>query len=689
VPYAVIEKSGSGIVKDVVKLRVDYFLNPDDPNYERHYVNVPVIPPEGYPGKVDKEGNPKDQKDYDAWLESLPHVWQNNPFHSHKIWLPKEPTDNYIKAQIERTLNYFYTFHQQSWNTGVPFIENWKKVPKVKGSIRDIFVKGDPKDKVFNQQKVADVLSRKDEFQIGVSRVPPTDLNIGEKGTIDIGAEPVGGGSTLAIYEKTYMTLTNPANASGTIDTIDVDISAEATDLYVGLLYLVSGTTYKVRSSEQLGNVAANPEPFTGLTIAVETNDCLALFDKNSSNSRCHYASSGYGGLRRCAGECIDEDDQADFSDYYDADATILIYGTGTESGGVNYEESATVYIGVVPFASRALAYDRDSSVIIGVLVAASKSWGRSISSSVIIGVLVAASVIMGYVKNASVIIGNLVSASRALASTRSSAVIVGVLVAASVIMGYVKKASVIIGNLVSASRALASTRSSAVIVGVLVAASVIMGYVKSASVIVGNLVAASRTFGATRSSSVIVGVLATASRALTYTRTASVIIGNLVSASGIRGFTRSASVLVGNLVSASRTLSFTRSASTIIGVKVSASRTTGFTRSASVIIGNLVSASGAWGTVRSASVIIGELVSASRVLSFTRSASVSIGNLVSASSTLAIAAKTALVIIGVKVTASYCAILKTLLRVPISRLGISRLAIGRLNPWHKRRDCY
>jgi len=330
VAYAKLEPSGCGTHKDRAKLRIDLFLEVGDPNYDKaHAYVVDETCPEfkaGYKGKLDAEGNP-DFADYEKWRDGLPHVWRDNPFHSHFIYPDKEATDADIKAQIDRTLTYFYTFHQQMWDTDKKFIDEWKKVPKVKGSIRDIFVKGDPKDRVFNQQKVANILSRKQEFQIGVSRVPPTDLNIGEKGTIDVGE------TTNLSYGWSGYTLVdkaNPANADGTIDTVLVYPNVTVTNVELATFYVVSGNNLTSRDNETyIGEIASGGErTLTGLSIDILTTDYIGLWH---DSGKFYGVMSGAGGLWYAAGDKIPSDNQA-FSSL--ATASVYLYGTGTESGG-------------------------------------------------------------------------------------------------------------------------------------------------------------------------------------------------------------------------------------------------------------------------------------------------------------------------------------------------------------------
>ena len=227
-PFAVINRSGCGIHKNRAKLRLDLYLNPNDPHFDKHYIRVPVIPEGGYPGEVEADGSPTNQKDHEAWLKSLPHVWQNTPFHSHFIYPDKDASDASIKAEIGKCLNYFYAFHQYCWDTGQQFcgkdkdgnvVGLWEKVPKIKGSVRDVFMKGNPKDLSACQSKVTDILSRVQEFQISVSKVSPQDLNIGEKGTIDVGSPAIDRDYHFILYvpDLAYTRIegANPSNASG------------------------------------------------------------------------------------------------------------------------------------------------------------------------------------------------------------------------------------------------------------------------------------------------------------------------------------------------------------------------------------------------------------------------------------------------------------------------------------------
>ena len=332
-PYTVLEKSGCGIHKGRVKLRIDLFMNPDDPHYEKRYVYVPVFPEEGYPGKVDALGEALDQKDYHAWVLSLPHIWQNNPFHAHFIYPYLDASDNYIKEQMERTLNYFHTFHTHCWDKGVPFIEDWKKVPKRVGEVRCPFERGDPKDLKHNEAKVTNILTKLPEFQIGKTSIIPPPLNIGDKGTITVGDEAIDRASYFS-QNYTWVQQHNPASASGTIDTVGMWFGGNATAVSVALFYVVSGNNLSTRDYEDIGNFSGGSQsPVTGLSIDCTSGDYIGAYFESNAIDITTATYSSYGAWRD-SGDQIPCTNNA-FSLFTYNDYFISLYGTGTEAGGV------------------------------------------------------------------------------------------------------------------------------------------------------------------------------------------------------------------------------------------------------------------------------------------------------------------------------------------------------------------
>ena len=81
--YFKINPTGCTERKGLVQVRFDCYLDPADAGYAEHHVTVPVIPPEGYTGKVDEMGSPVDMAAYNKWLSSLPTETRDNPFCCH------------------------------------------------------------------------------------------------------------------------------------------------------------------------------------------------------------------------------------------------------------------------------------------------------------------------------------------------------------------------------------------------------------------------------------------------------------------------------------------------------------------------------------------------------------------------------------------------------------------------------
>ena len=84
--------TGTHIHNGFLKARIDLYPEPTDKTYAMHHVQVPVIPLEGFTGKLDKMGSPVDQNAYTVWLDGLPKVWQLNPALCHFITIKADTT---------------------------------------------------------------------------------------------------------------------------------------------------------------------------------------------------------------------------------------------------------------------------------------------------------------------------------------------------------------------------------------------------------------------------------------------------------------------------------------------------------------------------------------------------------------------------------------------------------------------
>ncbi len=147
---------------------------------------------------------------------------------------------------------------------------------------------------------------------------------------IDIGLEAINRASAYWM-SRTYVALDNPANDSGSINTVEIYLSSSTNSVTAGMVYLVSGTTYKVRDSESIGDIAGgSKQVVTGLDIDCESGDLIGAYSPNYFYLKID--GTGYSGVRYYSGECIDPGDEQPFS-LLDGDGMSL-YGTGASGGG-------------------------------------------------------------------------------------------------------------------------------------------------------------------------------------------------------------------------------------------------------------------------------------------------------------------------------------------------------------------
>lgn len=270
--YAVINKSGCVVRKGNVQLRLDFYLEPTDPRYDdRHLYQVDTTSAEylaGYSGELNTDTSFVNQAAYELWKESLPHIWQNTPFHSHFLYLNPNFTEDDIKTEIDFHLPNFYKAFQDRWD-------------EVKGGMRHGWATEKrirPKNYSGDIERVAQCQNRIDSL-IVFSYKPK-----GEEGKeypateIDIGSAATDRNITMS---ATYTTidLANPANDTGTIDTFEIwaDSNLDGTNK-VGTFH-GSGTDYTNRDGETIGTVTAgSKQTFTGLTIDVTTGDFAGIY---------------------------------------------------------------------------------------------------------------------------------------------------------------------------------------------------------------------------------------------------------------------------------------------------------------------------------------------------------------------------------------------------------------------------
>ena len=96
-------------------------------------------------------------------------------------------------------------------------------------------------------------------------------------GAIDVGNAATDR-SASGTSGRHFIDSSNPANATGIITSIEVWAATDMTEFQVATLYLVSGTIYKVRAIQTIGNVTAGSKQTFPVSLAVVASDLLGCF---------------------------------------------------------------------------------------------------------------------------------------------------------------------------------------------------------------------------------------------------------------------------------------------------------------------------------------------------------------------------------------------------------------------------
>lgn len=149
--------------------------------------------------------------------------------------------------------------------------------------------------------------------------------------SIDIGAAATDRASSVSISGRTTWGVENPANADGSVDSVETWWADDASDANVGTVYLDGSSLWQTRDYENIGYVAAgSKQTFTGLSITTVTDDQIAISTTGGTNAIERDTSGG-------SGYYLAYLTQLPFSDVSNSGSggyTISLYATGTESGG-------------------------------------------------------------------------------------------------------------------------------------------------------------------------------------------------------------------------------------------------------------------------------------------------------------------------------------------------------------------
>lgn len=262
---------------------------------------------------------------------------------------------------------------------------------------------------------------------------------------IDIGGGATDRGSSGSWKDYTLLEKANPANATGTLDTIEIWSVDNLTGMKAGTFY-GSGTSWTSRDVESIGNVTGgSKQTFSGLSCDVETDDLLGYFYSGGSGGTAVELDSSGG-----VGELYKSGDQfgAGTQTYTDlANYESSFYGTGTEGNGAeDFERSLSTAIGLSPTLSAQKNLLRTLSASIGLSATLSRvhGWVRSLSTAV--GLSASLASVFGFGRVLSTAIGLSVSLSRTTTYGRSLTTAMGLAASLSRVAGYGRTLSTAIG---------------------------------------------------------------------------------------------------------------------------------------------------------------------------------------------------------------------------------------------------
>ena len=139
---------------------------------------------------------------------------------------------------------------------------------------------------------------------------------------IDIGSPAINRLDNMGT-NYTIVNKSNPANASGTITSIEIWAYAELANCEVATFYVVSGDNLSTRDTEAIGTVTAGSKQTFGVSLNVEAGDYLGIYFTGGYIER---DDTGYAGVWYIVGDYIPCTNVAFL---VIAGDTVSLYGTG------------------------------------------------------------------------------------------------------------------------------------------------------------------------------------------------------------------------------------------------------------------------------------------------------------------------------------------------------------------------
>ena len=325
--YAQLEPSGCCVYKGNIQLRFDLFLEPDAPGYDIHHIQVPDVNSEefkaGYQGKVDEFGQPLDWDDYNAWRDSLPKVWQLNPFLSVFIFVDATTSDAEIVEREDLIIEQAYRY----WVANGFNLRGVGSVLPISGvSTEGLSLEANQITRIGNLVSDQYMFARDGSAQIvlnvggaGVASANPDPITIGADAT----TRATSAGATSRIAKD------NPANDNGSITSVEFyAYFADLTDVEVATFEEVSTDHFTSRDSEAIGTVVhGSKQTKSGLDMTVVTGDYIGSYN---SGGYYYQDDTGFAGIWELGGDQIPASN-VEFTFF--SGKAFSLYGEGETAG--------------------------------------------------------------------------------------------------------------------------------------------------------------------------------------------------------------------------------------------------------------------------------------------------------------------------------------------------------------------
>lgn len=139
---------------------------------------------------------------------------------------------------------------------------------------------------------------------------------------IDIGVEAIDRPDG-ASYNTTWVNKGNPANDTGTIDSIEIYALNNLVGCKVGIFYTTNGDTLKCRSATTIGAVTAGSKQTSAVSLTVVAGDYIGIYFTSGDIESTE--ATGNGKWYQTTDHCVVDDEIS----YTPTTGDISLYGTG------------------------------------------------------------------------------------------------------------------------------------------------------------------------------------------------------------------------------------------------------------------------------------------------------------------------------------------------------------------------